>query len=76
VARPGTISYRREFEQLPNQLKYFAEASVMLVYPDQLGDPDLQQISFAAPRATTQRTLYSTIMNYVTSKHKGDGRDA
>ncbi|MCQ2239399.1 MAG: cation:proton antiporter [Bacteroidaceae bacterium] len=68
MARPGSISYRPAFEDLPDQLKYFADASVMLIYPDQLGDPGQQQVSFVAPRAQAQRTLYATIMDYVTKK--------
>lgn len=68
MARPGTISYRPAFDQLPDQLKYFADASVMLIYPDQLGTPGGEQISFVAPRAQTQRTLYATIMDYVMKK--------
>lgn len=62
LARKGSISYQSAFEDLPNQLKYFAESSIVLVYPDQFGDPK-ETLTFTAPRAQSQTTsLYSTIM--------------
>ncbi len=40
TARPGFISYRTEFDDLPHKIhKYFNHTSVMLLYPDQWGDP-------------------------------------
>lgn len=40
TARPGFISYRPEFDDLPHKInKYFSHTSVMLLYPDQWGDP-------------------------------------
>ena len=39
-ARKGSISYQTSFERLPSQVsKYFADASLLIIYPDQLGDP-------------------------------------
>lgn len=64
LARPGGISYKQDFEMLPNQLKYFADACIMLVYPDQYGTPQ-QPMTFMAPRLETQRTLYAAMMDYV-----------
>lgn len=40
TARPGFISYQAEFDNLPHQIhKYFNHTSVMLLYPDQWGEP-------------------------------------
>lgn len=39
-ARPGFISYQPSFERLPMQIsKYFNNNSVLLLYPDQNGEP-------------------------------------
>ncbi len=58
TARPGFISYRPAFDGLPLQLyRYFSHTSVMLLYPDQWGDP-VDTVSIFAPngRAVTRRT--------------------
>lgn len=37
-SRKGSISYQTSFERLPSQIsKYFANNSLLIVYPDQLG---------------------------------------
>ena len=48
-SRVGSISYRSSFERLPMQLnKYFADNSLLIVYPDQFAD--LQDtVSFSDP---------------------------
>lgn len=39
-ARRGSISYDPSFESLPGQIcKYFANNSLLLLFPDQFGDP-------------------------------------
>ncbi len=39
-ARRGAISYDSSFEKLPSQIsRYFANNSLIVLYPDQLGDP-------------------------------------
>lgn len=39
-ARRGSISYDSSFERLPAQLgKYFSNNSLIVLYPDQLGEP-------------------------------------
>jgi len=49
TARPGFISYRSIFDSLPLQLhRYFNHTSVMLLYPDQWGDP-LDTVSVFEP---------------------------
>ena len=48
-ARRGSISYDKSFEQLPAQLaRYFANNSLILLYPDQFGEPTALQ-AFADP---------------------------
>lgn len=40
TARPGFISYQTEFDNLPHKIhKHFTHTSVMLLYPDQWGEP-------------------------------------
>ena len=52
-ARRGFISYDPSFERLPLQIsKYFSNNSVLLLYPDQYGDP-LETVSFFEPSSRT-----------------------
>lgn len=47
-ARPGFISYQKSFASLPLQIyRYFGQTSVMLLYPDQWGDPMEAQSVFS-----------------------------
>ncbi len=58
TARQGFISYRREFDSLPLQIhRYFSHTSVMLLYPDEWGDP-MEDVSIFAPngRAVTRKS--------------------
>ncbi len=57
TARQGFISFRREFLSLPLELhRHASHTSVLLVYPDQWGDP-LDEVSVFAPngRAVTRK---------------------
>lgn len=57
AARPGFISYRSEFDKLPLLIhRYFSHTSVMLLYPDQWGEP-MDTVSVFAPngRAVTRQ---------------------
>ena len=48
-ARRGSISYDSAFERLPMQIsKYFNNNSIMLLYPEQKGDPN-ESLSFSDP---------------------------
>ena len=56
TARPEFISYQDSFDKLPLIIhRYFSDTNVMLLYPDQLGDP-LDTVSIFAPngRAVTR----------------------
>lgn len=60
-ARRGAISYDSSFEKLPMQLgKYFANNSLVVVYPDQLGEPDV--LSFSNPRGANEH--YEKVGNW------------
>jgi len=49
TARPGFISYQNVFDSLPLQIyRYFSHTSVMLLYPDEWGDP-LESVSIFTP---------------------------
>ena len=58
TARPGFISYRPEFDNLPHKIhKYFNHTSIMLLYPDQWGDPQDSVYVFSPNgSAVTRRT--------------------
>ena len=53
-ARRGSISYDTAFEKLPAQLgKYFSNNSLIILYPDQLGEPQ-EALSFSNPRGSNE----------------------
>lgn len=63
-ARKGTISYQPSFENLPDQiLKYFSNNSLMLIYPDQYGDPQ-ELVSFSSPRGNTENRIYDNVVRW------------
>ncbi len=52
TARPGFISYQSSFEELPLLVhRYFSHTSVMLLFPDQWGEPQ-ESISVFTPNGT------------------------
>lgn len=52
TARPGFISYQNQFEELPLLIhRYFSHTSVMLLFPDQWGEPQ-ESISVFTPNGT------------------------
>ncbi len=56
-ARRGSISYDSSFEKLPAQIsKYFANNSLIVLYPDQLGEPQ-DAVSFSNPRGKMRRSI-------------------
>ena len=59
-ARPGSISYDSSFEKLPNQLRYFANNSLIVLYPDQLGEPQ-DVLSFSNPRGNSEVQHYEKV---------------
>lgn len=60
-ARKGSISYDTSFERLPAQLsKYFSNNSLLVIYPDQYGDPQ-DTISFSDPRGYNESLNYDKV---------------
>ncbi len=61
TARRGSISYDSSFEKLPSQLgKYFANNSLLVLYPDQLGEPQ-DAISFSNPHGNNDSQHYEKV---------------
>ena len=60
-ARRGSISYDSSFEKLPAQIsKYFANNSLIVLYPDQLGEPQ-DAVSFSNPRGNNESQHYEKV---------------
>ena len=63
-ARRGSISYDSAFEKLPNQIsKYFNNNSIMVLYPEQKGDPN-ESLSFSDPRGWAETQYYDKVGNW------------
>lgn len=66
-ARRGSISYNPDFEKLPQQIaKSFSSHSLMVIYPDQYGDPK-ELISFSEPRYLHKPKHYLCLWNKIRS---------
>ncbi|WP_346709565.1 cation:proton antiporter [Phocaeicola salanitronis] len=64
-ARRGSISYDSSFDRLPTQVsKYFNNNSIMLLYPEQRGDPN-ESLSFADPRGFAETQYYDRVGNWI-----------
>lgn len=64
TARPGTVSYKKVFEYLPEELtRYFSDHNLIIVYPDQNGAPQ-DMITFTSPQPTDSESAYHTIKNW------------
>ncbi|MDR2860103.1 MAG: cation:proton antiporter [Mediterranea sp.] len=64
-ARDGFVSYQPSFERLPSQIaKYFANNSLMVLYPDQYGDPQ-EIFSFSEPRHHNKSQYYENALNRI-----------
>ena len=64
-ARRGSISYDSAFERLPMQIsKYFNNNSIMLLYPEQKGDPN-ESLSFSDPRGWAETQYYDKVGNWL-----------
>lgn len=63
-ARRGSISYDSSFEKLPGQIgKYFANNSLIVLYPDRLGEPQ-DSVSFSNPRGNNESQHYEKVGNW------------
>lgn len=64
-ARKGSISYQSSFEELPDQItRYFSDNSLLLVYPDQSGDPQ-ETVTFFSLRSRTETRIYNNVFRWV-----------
>lgn len=64
-ARKGSISYLPSFEKLSTQIsRYFANNSLLIIYPDQLGEPQ-EIVSFSDPRGETEGRAYEAITKWI-----------
>ena len=71
-SRRGSISYDSSFERLPMQVsRYFNNNSIMLLYPDQKGDPN-EALSFADPRGWAETQYYDKVGNWFYKWFKKD----
>ena len=72
-ARPGSISYDSSFEKLPAQLgRYFANNSLIVLYPDQLGEPQ-DAMSFSNPRGNNEAQHYEKVGKWFYKWFKKNG---
>lgn len=61
-ARKGSISYQPSFEKLPNQIsRYFSNNSLLMIYPDQWGDPQ-EIVTFSEPRRIIAAPTYDNVI--------------
>lgn len=76
-SRKGSISYQTSFERLPSQIsKYFANNSLLIVYPDQLGDDPQEIVSFSDPRGQSETRVYDNVGKWLYKWFKkGDERN-
>ncbi len=65
TARPGFISYQSSFDNLPLQIhRYFSDTNVMLLYPDQWGDPQ-ESLSVFTPNGAAITRQPSTLRSWL-----------
>ncbi|MBQ8502093.1 MAG: cation:proton antiporter [Bacteroides sp.] len=73
-ARRGFISYDPSFEKLPMQLsKYFSNTSLLLLYPDQYGDPQ-ENVSLFNPSAHTTVRRYEAVAGWIDKWLRRNGK--
>lgn len=64
TARQGTVSYKPAFEYLPKELtESFPECSLMIIYPDQNGQPQ-DTMTFTAPQRQERESAYATLQKW------------
>ena len=65
TARSGTVSYKPAFENLPRELTtYFPSCSLLIIYPDQNGQPQ-DVMTFTAPQRIENESAYATLLNWI-----------
>ncbi len=76
-ARKSSISYQTSFEKLPTQVaKYFADNSLLIIYPDQLGSDPQEIVTFSEPRGRQEARIYDSVGKWAYKWFKkGEERD-
>lgn len=70
TARKGYLSYDKSFERLPSQTtKYFSNNSLMVIYPEQHGDPE-EIVTFSNPWLRNESQTYDRWGNWFTKWFK------
>lgn len=69
TARKGTISYKNALERLPDELQqYFSGKNLMIIFPDQYGDPKEDHMSFTEAQHHEETSLYTMISQLIHRK--------
>jgi len=69
TARKGTISYKNAIERLPNELQqYYSGKNLMIIFPDQYGDPKEERMSFTEAQHHEESSIYDTISYWIHKK--------
>ena len=66
TARKGTISYKNALERLPDELqRHFSGKNLMIVFPDQFGDPKEDRMSFTESQHHEEKSIYDSISRWI-----------
>ena len=69
TARKGTISYKNALDRLPDELQnYFSGKNLMIIFPDQYGDPKDDRMSFTEAQHHEETSLYTIISQWIHKK--------
>lgn len=64
TARRGTVSYKKAFERLPDELtEHYKGKNLMIIFPDQYG-PAPETMTFATAQHTEQLSAYQVVVNW------------
>lgn len=65
TARRGTVSYKKAFDRLPEELTtYYHGSNILIIFPDQYG-PAPDTMTFAVAQHTEQLSAYQEVINWV-----------
>jgi Kef-type K+ transport system membrane component KefB len=71
TARKGTISYKNALDRLPDELQHhFSGKNLMIIFPDQYGQPKEEGMSFTEAQHQEESSIYSTILKLLHRKKK------
>ena len=66
TARKGTISYKNALERLPDELqRHFSGKNLMIIFPDQFGDPKEDRMSFTESQHHEEKSIYDSISRWI-----------